>query len=271
MALENPISSDLSHMRPSALPHLLAAAARNVARGAETVGLFEVGPGFHGAEPGEQTEQAAVLRWGATAPREWTGARRPVEALDARADAEAALAACGLSPDAVQITRDAPDWLHPGRSGAIKLGPKNTLAVFGELHPRVLEAFDLRGPAVACLVTLDAVPLPKRKAATRPALDASSLQAVDRDFAFVVPAETEAAAIIRAARGAERKHVADVTVFDVFDGPKAEAQLGAGMKSVAISVRLQPRDKTFTDETIATIADTIVEAVAKKTGATLRG
>jgi phenylalanyl-tRNA synthetase beta chain len=270
MALENPISSDLSHMRPSALPHLIAAAARNQARGFDTVALFEVGPGFHGGEPGEQSELAVALRAGFTAPRDWAGSRRAVDLWDARADAEAVLAACGVAADKVQIARDVPDWLHPGRAAALKLGPKTTLALFGELHPRVLAAMDLKGPAVACLVHLAEVPFPKARSATRPALGMADLQPVERDFAFVVDARVEAATLLKAARGADRKAIVDASVFDVFDGPRAAAALGEGRKSVALTVRLQPESRSFTDDEIAAIGARIVSAVTQATGGTLR-
>jgi phenylalanyl-tRNA synthetase beta chain len=270
LALDNPISSDLSHMRPSPLPNLLAAAARNQARGQGEIALFEVGPAFDGGEPGEQRDVAAGLRAGATAPRDWTGARRPVDLWDARADAEAALSACGVAVDKLQIAREAPEWLHPGRSGALKQG-RATLAVFGELHPRALQAMDVRGPAVAFEVDLAAIPAPKQKGATRPALAMADLQAVERDFAFVVERRVEAAAILKAARGAEKKLIAAAEAFDVFEGPKAETALGAGRKSVAIWVRLQPTDRTLTDAEIDAVSGRIVEAVVKATGATLRG
>jgi len=269
MALENPISSEMSHMRPSPLPGLLAAAARNAARDMGDAALFEVGPAFDGPEPGAQRSVAAGLRCGGSAPRHWSGERRPVDALDARADAEAALAAVGVAPDRLQIARAAPDWLHPGRSGVLKQG-RAVLAVFGELHPRVVEAADLRGPVVAFEVDLDAVPAPKRRGAARPALEVSDLQPVERDFAFVVDAAVEAAAMMRAARGADRKLIADVTVFDVFDGAKAEAQLGSGRKSVALSVRLQPVAATLTEAEIEAVSARVVADVAKATGAALR-
>ncbi|MFN3615785.1 MAG: phenylalanine--tRNA ligase subunit beta, partial [Rubrimonas sp.] len=214
LALENPISADMSHMRPGPLPNLLAAVTRNQARGQDQIALFEVGPAFHGAEPGEQSEVASGVRAGHTAPREWTGARRPVDLWDARADAEAVLAACGVAVDKLQIAREAPEWMHPGRSGALKQG-RVTLAVFGELHPKVLRAMDVKGPAVAFEVMLDAIPPTKNRGATRPALSASDLQAVERDFAFVVDAETEAQSLLRAVRGAERKLIVGAEVFDV--------------------------------------------------------
>ncbi len=270
MALENPISVEMGVMRPSALPLLASAAARNQARGATEIALFELGAGFHGPQPGEQADIAVALRAGATAGRDWTGARRAVDLWDARADAEAALAACGVAVEKLQIVREAPDFFHPGRSAALKLGPKLTLAVFGELHPKALEAMDLKGPAVAALVWPDAAPWPKARGAGRAALEASSLQAVERDFAFVVDAKAEAADLLRAARAADKALISEAGVFDIFEGPKAEAQLGAGKKSVALWVRLQPKARTLTEEEIETVSARVVDAVSTAVGASLR-
>jgi len=270
MKLENPISSEMSHMRPSPLPGLLAAASRNKARGFADLALFEVGNGFLGAEPGEEQIVAAGVRLGSTAPREWTGSRRPVDFFDARGDVEALLGALGAPVDRMQTDRTVPGWLHPGRAANFRLGPKNLIATFGELHPKVLAAFDVSGPAVAFAVHLEAIPFPKAKTRARPALERTNLQAVERDFAFVVDARTEAEAIRKAVRGAEKALIDDIAVFDVFDGDNAAKQLGEGRKSVAVSVRLQPRDKTFTDEQIEAIGSKIVASVEKATGATLR-
>jgi phenylalanyl-tRNA synthetase beta chain len=268
--LQNPISSELSDMRPSLLPGLLAAAARNQARGFADLGLFEVGPAFHGAEPGEQATEAVALRVGATAPRHWAGTRRPVDLQDARADAQSVLSAIGVDTAKLSVVRDAPAWFHPGRSATLKLGPKNTLAVFGELHPRVVEAMDLRGPVVAAVVFPEAVPGPKRRAVARPALVTSDLQAVERDFAFVVEERVEAESILRAARAAEKKLIAEARVFDVFAGAKAVEQLGPERKSVAITVRLQPTQATLTDKEIDAVSARVIDAVAKATGGVLR-
>ena len=270
LKLENPISSEMSDMRPSPLPGLLAAAARNQARGFGEIGLFEVGAEYFGPEPEEQRTVAAAIRVGQTAPRDWTGARRSVDLYDAKADAEAALSAIGAPVDRLQVFRDAPEWFHPGRSAMLKLGPKNPLAVFGELHPKVLEAMDVKGPAVAVVVYLENAPFPKAKAKTRPALAISDYQAVERDFAFVVDADVEAETILRAARGADKALIEAVSVFDVFAGQRAEAQMGAGKKSVAFSVRLQPKSGTLTDEEIESVAAKVVAAVAKASGGELR-
>ena len=160
-----------------------------------------------------------------------------------KADAIAALVALGLGQGKVQITREAPDWFHPGRSGAIKLGPKVTLGVFGELHPDTMAALDADRPMAAFELYLDALPPAKRKGASRPALEASDLQAVRRDFAFLVDWDVDAGALLRAASGADRALIVDVRVFDEFTGKGVPD----GKKSLAIEVTLQPRDKTLTD------------------------
>ena len=267
--VENPISSEMSHLRPDLLPGLLAAAARNQARGFADLALFEVGPAFQGGEPGEQHLQAAGLLVGAAAPRDPHGSRRPVDVFDAKADVEAVLSALG-APAKVQIGRRVSAWWHPGRSGAIGLGP-NTMAVFGEVHPRVLAAMDVKGPAVAFTVLIANVPQPKVKTPTRPALTISDLQAVDRDFAFVVDAQVEVLTAVNAAQGADKALIESVRVFDQFTGEKAEAQMGPGNKSIALTVRLQPTESTLTEAEIEAVSAKIVEKVTKATGGTLRG
>ena len=267
--LENPISSEMSHMRPDLLPGLLQAAARNQARGFQDLALFEVGPAFDGGEPEESHLQVAGLLVGGAAPRDPWGSRRPVDLYDAKADAEAVLAAIG-APAKQMILRDAPAWWHPGRSGRVGLGPKNILATFGELHPKVLDRMGVKGPAVAFTLWPERVPFPKGTKATRAALAASDLQPVERDFAFVVDARVEALTLVNAAAGADKALIASVRVFDEFHGEKAEAQMGAGKKSLAISVRLQPTEKTLTDTDIEAVAAKIVAKVSKATGGVLR-
>nr|WP_325250076.1 phenylalanine--tRNA ligase subunit beta [Amylibacter sp.] len=268
--LANPISADLSHMRPSLLPGLLAAAARNQARGIADMALFEVGPVFHGGEPEEQEVLATGLLVGHTGPRDPFGARRAVDTYDAKSDAEAVLSAIG-APDKLMVLRGANSWWHPGRSGKLSLGPKNVLAGFGEIHPKVLKAMGVKGPAVAFAVHIAKPPFPKNKSTTRTALNFSDLQAVDRDFAFVVDDTVEALTLLNAAKGADKALIADASVFDLFSGAKAEAQMGEGKKSVAITVRLQPKDTTLTDKDIEAVSAKIIEKVSKATGGVLRG
>ena len=264
--LENPISSEMSHMRPALLPGLLQAAARNQARGFMDLALFEVGPAFHGGEPGEQHMLVSGLLVGQTCPKDVHGTSRPVNVFDVKSDIEAVLATIG-APNKVQIKRDAREWWHPGRHGVICLGPKKVLGVFGELHPRVLSAMDIKGPAMGFTIWPEEIPLPRRSGATRPAMELRDLQAVERDFAFVVDADVEALTLVNAAAGADKALIEEVRVFDEFIG----GSLGEGKKSLAITVRLQPSDATLKEKDIEAVGAKIVEKVTKATGGTLRG
>ncbi|MEI4232664.1 phenylalanine--tRNA ligase subunit beta [Roseovarius sp. D22-M7] len=264
--LANPISSEMSHMRPDLLPGLLQAAARNQARGIMDLALFEVGHAFQGGEPDEQHLQIAGLLVGRTGPKDVHGSARGIDLYDAKADAEAILNAIG-APAKVQILRDGPGWFHPGRHGRICLGAKTTLGVFGELHPRILQALDVKGPAVAFTVFPANVPLPRKSSVSRGALEISDLQAVERDFAFVINADVEAATLVNAALGADKSLITDVRVFDEFSG----GSLGEGKKSLAIAVRMQPRERTLTEAEIEAISTKVVDKVQKATGGTLRG
>jgi len=264
--LANPISSEMSHLRPDLLPGLLQAAARNQARGMADLALFEVGHAFDGPEPGEQHLQAAGLLVGRTAPKDVHGTARPVDLFDAKADAEAVLSALG-APAKVQILRGGAGWWHPGRHGRICLGPKKALAIFGEVHPRVLREMDVRGPAVAFTLWPAEIPEPRRTGASRGAPAISDLQPVDRDFAFVVDRDVEALSLVNAATGADKTLIADVRVFDEFIG----GSLGEDKKSLAITVRLQPREATLTDAEIEAVSRRIVDKVEQATGGVLRG
>ncbi|MEO0357787.1 MAG: phenylalanine--tRNA ligase subunit beta [Pseudomonadota bacterium] len=263
--LGNPISSEMSHMRPSLLPGLLQAAARNQARGFNDLALFEVGPVWHGGEPQDQETLVCGILVGQTGPKDVHNSRRSVDLYDAKADAEAILSALG-APARVQFQRGISDWWHPGRSARMALG-KTSLAAYGELHPRVVEQFDVKGPVVGFAVHLKNIPVPTAKSATRPALKLSDLQAVERDFAFVVPADVEAVTLVNAALGADKALIEDVRVFDEFIG----GSLGEGQKSLAVTVRIQPTDTTLTDKDIEAVADKVVTKVTKATGGTLRG
>jgi phenylalanyl-tRNA synthetase beta chain len=272
LRLSNPIAADMSDMRPSLLPGLIAAAQRNANHGFGDAALFEVSGTYESDEPDGQRRVAAGVRRGTARMegqgRHWAGDAPAVSVYDAKADAIAALEACGAPVANLQFEPGGPDWYHPGRSGLIKLGPKNLLGTFGELHPRTLEALDVSGPLCGFEVFVDAIPEPKAKATrTKPRLDISPLQAVRRDFAFVVDSDVQAAKLTRAAAGADKKLITGVRVFDVFEG----ASLGEGKKSLAIEVAIQPVEKTLTDEDFEALAAKIVENVAKQTGGVLRG
>ena len=262
--LENPISEEMKAMRPSLLPGLLAAARRNIARGADSVRLFEVGRRY--LADGERPTLGLVLA-GERGPRHWrTGKAGGFDAYDAKAEALAILAAAGAPVENLQALAGASGVYHPGRSARLSLGPKNALAEFGELHPATLKAFDLSGPVVAAEIFLDA--LPKKRGASghmREAYSPPALQAVKRDFAFLVPSDAAADTLLRAVRGADKQAIAAVSLFDVFTGQGVPE----GEKSVAVEVTLQPGEKSFTDEELKGISERIVAAAAKA-GARLR-
>ncbi len=271
LILANPIAADMSDMRPSLLPGLIAAAQRNADRGFDDLALFEVGQVYRGDGPKDQETAASGVRRGTSgingSGRHWSAKSAAVSVFDAKADAFALLESLGLSVDKVQVTGDAPAWFHPGRSGVIRQGPKTVIGSFGEFHPQVLEELDVSGPLAGFEIILEAIPVPKARATkTRPPLALSDLQPVRRDFAFVIDRSVEAAAVMRAAIGADRKLIAGVSVFDLFES----AALGPDRKSLAIEVVLQPTEKTLTDEEIDATAGKIVAAVEKATGGTLR-
>lgn len=272
LKLSNPIAADMSDMRPSLLPGLVAAAQRNADRGFGDVALFEVSGTYEGDIPDSQRRVAAGVRRGTAkldgAGRNWAGNAGSVNVFDAKADAFAALEACGAPVDRLTVEASAPGWYHPGRSGVIKLGPKTVLGHFGEFHPKTLELLDADGPLAGFEVFVDGVPEAKAKPTrTKPRLDLSPFQTVKRDFAFVVAKDTEAATIMKAALGADKKLITGVSVFDIFEG----ASIGEGKKSVAIEVAIQPVDKTLTDEDFEALAGRIVDNVKKQTGGVLRG
>jgi phenylalanyl-tRNA synthetase beta chain len=265
MRLSNPISSDLDVMRPTILGNLIQAARRNADRGFTDAGLFEIGPVFKNPTPEGQITVAAVLRSGHT-PRHWAMPVRPVDAFDAKADAIAALTAAGAPTASLQITADAPGWYHPGRSGSLRLGP-TLLAHFGEIHPSVLKACDAAGPMVACEIYPANIPAARATGTAKPLLKLEALQGVSRDFAFVVDSGVTAAKLVKAVRDADKNLIRDVNLFDVYEGDRIEA----GKKSVAISVTLQPADKSLTDAEIESVAAKVTASVSKATGAVLRG
>ncbi len=258
--LLNPIATDLDQLRPTPVATLALAAQRNAARGLPDARLFEIGPAF--TADGQHPVAAGLLA-GHT-PRHPLTPSQPVGALDAKALALEVLAALGLPMDSLSVTPDAPAFYHPGRSGVVRQGPKLVLATFGELHPRVLAALDLAGPAAAFEILLGQVPEPKRR--RRAAPDLPQFQPVRRDFAFVVAAGTPVDAVLRAARGADRALVSGVTLFDVYEGDK----IAPGQKSVGVEVVFQPRERTLTDAEIEAASARVIAAVGKATGAILR-
>ncbi|MCP4733314.1 MAG: phenylalanine--tRNA ligase subunit beta, partial [Bosea sp.] len=263
LVLANPIASELSDMRPSLLPGLIAASQANINRGSSDVALFEVGQIFKGDRPEDQLMAASGVRHGFASStglgRHWSGTSA-ADALDAKADAFAVLAAAGAPMQALQIVPGGASWLHPGRSGTIQIGPQNVLGYFGELHPRTLEALGADGPLMAFEVILDRIPDAKQKATrAKPVLDLSAFQPVSRDFAFIVDRKVKAGDLVRAAQGVDKKLITGVTVFDLYEGKGIDPD----KKSLAIAVTIQPREKTMTDQEIDAVGAKIVAEVTK--------
>jgi phenylalanyl-tRNA synthetase beta chain len=264
--LDNPISQDLNVMRPSALIHLLLSGQTAADRGYPGAALFELGPVYRGTNPEDQTLTLAGLRR-VEAKRHWAGTHE-ITALTAKADALAALDAMGANVENLQLSKPTGDYWHPGRSGRLQMGPKNILADFGELHPRILKALGIDGRVVAFEVWPESLPAPRKKSASKAkaALTLSGLMPVHRDFAFIVPETIAAGDLIRAAKGADKTLIDQVELFDIYAGKGIED----GQKSLAIDVTLSPRDETLTDAQIDAVSAKIIKA-AEKLGATLRG
>ena len=272
LALANPIAVELSDMRPSLIAGLVMASQRNADRGFPDTALFEVGQIFKGDRPEDQFTAASGLRHALAkasgSGRHWSSKAEPVDAFDAKADAFAVLAAAGAPMQALQVVPGGPAWFHPGRSGAIQIGPQNILGYFGELHPGAIAALKAEGPLVAFEVILEKIPEPKaRPTRAKPLLELSQFQPVERDFAFVVASTVKAADIVRAAQNVDKKVISNVVVFDVYEGKGIEP----GKKSIAIAVTIQPREKTLTDAEIDALSGKIVAEVTKRTGGVLRG
>ena len=266
LTLANPISADLDQMRPSVLPNLLAAAQRNADRGFANGALFEIGPLYKDDTPEGQQAMATGIRTGQTGAKRWDDPGRAVDTFLAKADASAALTAAGVPLESLQVSADPPAWYHPGRAGSLRQGSK-VLAHFGEIHPGVLAAMGVAGPAVGFEVFLDAVPAPRlRQGRARPLLVLSPFQPVERDFAFVVDEAVTAESLLRAAKGVDKKLIADVRLFDVYRGKGVPE----GKKSLAITVVLQPVEATLTDAEIDAFSKKLVAAIEKATGGSLR-
>lgn len=266
LLLQNPISSELDCMRPSMIPNLLQAVSRNAARGVSDLALFEIGPVFFEAKPGGETRHISGVRSGAVIARNVHGAARNADLFDVKADALAALESMGAPVANLQVSADAPSWYHPGRSGVLKLG-KSVLAVFGEIHPAILKQLDVKTSVAAFEVFADNLPDVKKKGKSRSKLTISDYQSSTRDFAFIVDADVEAESMLRAARNADKQLIKDATLFDIYQGKGVED----GKKSVALSVLIQPSDRTLTDKELEAVQQKVIDAVGKQTGAVLRG
>jgi phenylalanyl-tRNA synthetase beta chain len=268
-SLANPISEDMKVMRPSLLPGLLTAAQRNMDRGASSVRLFEIGRRYFAGTDGASDERvtAGVVLAGERSARNWAlGKAARFDAFDAKAEAIALLKAAGVATDGLLVMDDAGAHYHPGQSATLRMGPKNILAAFGTLHPATAKAFNLDGNIVAAEIFLDAIPLKKAAGFMRPAFTPPALQAVTRDFAFLVAQDTPANDLVRSIKGCDKDNILAVRLFDRFVGQGVPE----GQVSLAVEVTLQPSDKSYSDDDLKAISEKVI-AAATKLGAVLRG
>lgn len=264
--LHNPIAADLNEMRPSVLPNLLLGLKNNMARGYNNVSLFEVGPEFFGRKPGEQKLVATGIRVGQTSKKHWSGDERSFDVFDVKADVMAVIAAAKGPYENPQISMDAPSYYHPGRSGTIRLG-KNVLAYFGELHPSICKKLGIKQKVMAFEVYVDNIPLPRNaKDKAKKKLELSQFQSVDKDLAFVVDNKVLATDIIAAAKNADKEHITEVRMFDIYQGEN----LPEGKKSIALGLTFQPIEKTYTDADIEALMNKVIQAVRVKCNGELR-
>ena len=271
ITLVNPISSEMTHLRPSLIPGLLQAAFKNQARSYQDLKFFEVGEVFWGNKPGEQETIASGIFVGKYFPKNAYSEVRSVDVFDAKKIVESVLSELSFSIDRLSLSRESvSNFYHPGRAAKFCLGSKNVLAQFGELHPKVIKQYGIKGPVIAYEIFIENIPFSKKRKITRPAIRVSEFQPVDRDFSFVVKTSCEVSLIEKAILSCERELIAEVRVFDIFEGKDAEAQLGKGMKSVAFTVRLQPFKTTLTDTDLEVVSQKIIANVSNVTGATLR-
>ncbi|MDG1708329.1 MAG: phenylalanine--tRNA ligase subunit beta [Emcibacteraceae bacterium] len=267
LILDNPVSAEMDAMRPNLLPNLITAAGRNIDRGFKNVAIFEAGNQFLSDTPDGQHYVLAGIRRGDDHERHWNSTPDNVDVYDAKADAMAVLNAIGVNAANAQVVAEAPAWYHPGRSGVIRLGPKNIMAYFGEIHPSVLKKLDVKGPLVGFEIMLGNIPLPRSKSGNnRGPLKSSDFQSVERDFAFVVDNDLAAEQIIKIVGSADKKLIDSINIFDVYQGKGIDDD----KKSIAVNVRFQPTDRTMTDEEIESLRQKIIDLVAKKAGGTLR-
>ena len=168
------------------------------------------------------------------------------------------------------ILRDVNTWWHPGRSGKLSLGPKNVLAGFGEIHPKILKEMNIKGPVMAFAIHIQKPPFSKLKAKTRSALNVSDFQSVQRDFSFIVDKNIEATVLVNAAKGADKSLIKDAYIFDQFVNLNDNEPKMQGKKSLAITVHIQSTEKTLIDSEIENVSKKIIANIEKASGGVLR-
>ena len=263
--LVNPISSELTDMRPSIIPNLLLAVQKNVNIGAQDLSFFEIGPIFKGDSPNEQISTITGIRYGDKIKKDWQKEAVQFDFYDIKLDVIKALDAIGVPKNSLKIFQDAPGYFHPGRSAVFKIG-QNIIANFGEIHPEIGDAFGFNKSAIGFEIFYENIPLPKRNKISRPMLKISNLQPVTREFAFLINEEIESEKVCQVAKSINKDLITDVIILDIYNGEK----IPQDMKSVAIKVTIQPIQETLTDSALEEISANLINAIEKKLSGSLR-
>ena len=266
LRIKNPITADLSYMRPSIIPNLLTIVKNNKDRGIENISIFEKGRVFLGLEPENQKRMIVGIRTGLTCEKDIYNSSRQYDIFDVKKDLFDVLKIFGISADNLLITHDVPDYYHPSRSGAIKMG-NIFLGVFGEIHPLKLNKLGIKSRVNAFELYLDNLPKQKEQKITqKKKFIVNDLQPVFRDFAFILDSSVEVGKIVDMVKKIDKNLIKDVHIFDIYEGKNIED----GKKSMAFSIKIQPVVKTLTTEEIDSISDKIISSITEKFNGILR-
>ena len=264
--IKNPISSDLDTMRSSIFPNLLSSINANINRLYNNGKLFEVGPQYSGPKEEDQQMVASGIQYGPVHMQTWGEEKRKSDVFDVKSDVYFVLDQLNVPVDKIFYEESDNNFFHPGKSAQLRIG-KNILAQFGEIHPFVLQKFEINTNVNGFEIFLDQISqFQLQIKSTKKAYDNNSLQAIERDFAFLFPKNIKAGEIINKIKKIDNQLVKNVTIFDVFEGNK----LPENMKSIAIKVILQPMEKTFTDSEIEKISEKIIDLISKNFEGKLR-
>ena len=265
LVLVNPISSELTHMRPSVIPTLLVAAQRNLNVGIDTLSFFEVGPIFKGDKPDDQISTISGLRLGTKVKRDWKNSSKDFDFYDVKLDVLKTLEAIGANVNSLQTYENTSGYFHPGRSAVLKIGQK-LIANLGEIHPGILDFYGFEKSILAFEIFYENIPMPKKVKVSRPMLKMSPLQSVTREFAFVIDETTPAEKLVQIAKSTNKDLIKEVLIFDVYKGEN----IPKGKKSIAIKIIIQPNLETLTDDDLEKISSDLINVIDTKLSGSLR-
>ena len=264
--IQNPISSDLSTMRPSTFPNLLTSINSNLSRFYTSGKLFEVGPNFHGINEEDQKMVATAIQYGSFNTSSWINEKRLTDVYDVKSDVFYILEQLNIPVENLIHEKFNNNIYHPGKSAQLRLG-KNIIANFGEINPLLLKRYDIKTCVCGFEIFIDSLDqFQTKQSYTKKAYDNNPFQMVERDFAFIFPKNVNAVDIINKIKKIDKNIIKKTVIFDVFEGDR----LPHNKKSIALKVILQPQEKTFTDKEIENFSATIIDLISKSFEGELR-